>query len=586
MGMRTLDMFLRKSVPNGFFEINIEEEIRKYYDNATKPNPPAPIIVIDLMVMGHAICQADYNGQICGGRLKVAYMLLDQLFTKLRECGAVLEFFCDGPVQVNKYGKWCERQNRSYRGMLDFYDEVDYGCTTAELIETEIVLIVHGGYPLKQLAQKHGRLTTSFGIECVQESAAYATDNKALAILSNDTDYLIYAGTWHLWSSMNINFDTLTTLEYNRQGLMDTLDLSYSQMPLFALLSGDNVLDFEMLQKFYDKLGNPSNRFHDLAEFVRQHPEDLQRSKQLRLLLRGIVGRAAVNSDLVKRFQQGLNFYDTNFHPPNLNPNGDHVLDVLLKQNSTFLYAVWVGKPKELATTFVDLQPHHFGIYYPRMIISIMSRQAGIILYHRQKRRIDSDFTRFNLLTKLSHNADHSLQQHRVEFPEHIEPPSLVDLLSTDPEKRAQLQEIKLQLFCWIASDTLNHRLLKPIPEELRIMVVTLYCLMENRLLKLFEADHLLQIAYDVTYETYDHTKINLPRTFHSRGYRVAFLFISVFNVFMEAYKDLGLASETLNEYPPFDGMLFHNHYENWSVQKQNLNQIREWRIYDRLVPH
>lgn len=283
----------------------------KYYDRATEPNPPAPIIVIDLMVLAHAVCQVDYKGQICGGRPKVAFKLLDDLFTRLSKCGAVLEFFCDGTVQVDKYGKWCERQDRSYKGMVSYYDEIDYGCPVEELIHNDVVLIVHGGYPLKQLAKKHGRLTMSIGVECVQESAAFATQKKAFAIVSNDTDYLIYAGTWRLWSAMSINFDTLTTVEYNRQGLLDTLGLTYKEMPLFAVLSGNNLFEYEVLQKFYGNLGDQGNKFENLAKFVLEHSGKTKRTFQLYELLRLIVPKKAVCEDLVKRFQKCLSFYDT-----------------------------------------------------------------------------------------------------------------------------------------------------------------------------------------------------------------------------------------------------------------------------------
>lgn len=263
------------------------------------------------MAMIQAMCEIDIDGQIFGGRLKVAYTRMDRFFTRMKSCGAKLEFICDGPLPQTKCAKWCVRQNQSYQGMMECYDKVDRGCPAQDLILWDGLLIAHGGYPLKQLAKKHGRLTFCYEGECDQLVAAYATSVKALAVLSNDTDYVIYAGNWHLWSSRDIHFETLETLEYNRLGLLNVLQLNYRQMPLFATLAGNHTITYDEVQKFHSKLGNPWEKFQNLARFIRQHPGDLNRADELRKLLMQVFGTLTVNQDLIDRFRYSLNSYDT-----------------------------------------------------------------------------------------------------------------------------------------------------------------------------------------------------------------------------------------------------------------------------------
>ncbi|XP_055643100.1 uncharacterized protein LOC129779567 [Toxorhynchites rutilus septentrionalis] len=581
MGIRSMETFLRKVVPNGFFKINFEDEIRKYYD--ADPKAPAPIIVIDLMAMRQAMCQVDVDGQICGGRLKVAYNLMDEFFTRLKSCGAILEFICDGPLPLLKYGRWCDRQKDSYQSMLELYDRIDRGCFTPDLI-MEDIFVFHWCYPLKQLARKHGRLIISYEMECDQQLAAYATNANALAILSNDTDYMIFAGQWHLWSSRDINFQTMSTLEYNRRALQETLQLSYPQMALLASLAGNHTIAYSEVQHFHAKLGKLKDKFHNLAHFIRQHPDNWHRVDELRKLLTRVFGRAAVNRDLIARFQHSLNTYKTNYRSCNLDLSKDNILTILQERGCIFQCTAWLGKSYEVSISQIDLRADHFGTRFPPMIVSILARQAGIILYHKRNQRQITDFSQFKLLIKPSHDADFSLHQHRAVFPNSIEPPSLVDLLSKEPGKRKHLQDIKLRIYSWIVSDTLSNLRLKSIPQNILVTAVTLYCLVENHLLKHFEADLLLQVAYDVINDKYDYRVAQLPLQLNGRAYRITFLYLYMYNELQNAFKGLGLNEEDLNDYPPFDGMLFQNRFQDSSQQESNLDEIRDWRIYDGLV--
>ncbi|XP_055543665.1 uncharacterized protein LOC129729199 [Wyeomyia smithii] len=167
-----------------------------------------------------------------------------------------------------------------------------------------------------------------------------------------------------------------------------------------------------------------------------------------------------------------------------------------------------------------------------------------------------------------------------AQFPEHITPPPLLDLYSSNPELCADLYTTKLQLYCWVVSDRLEHRVLQAIPERLRVTASTICFLMENQILKLFEAGLLLQVAFDVVHETYDYKKVEYPGHLDSRAFHVIFVYQEFYNYLSQAVKLVGLAGEDFRNHPPLDGVLFHNRYAEWKEQGGDLQHIKPWRIY------
>lgn len=52
-------------------------------------------------------------------------------------------------------------------------------------------------------------------------------------------------GSWRYWSIKNINRDGYTTLEYNKEALRAKLGLSMAQLPLFATLGGNDIVQYD-----------------------------------------------------------------------------------------------------------------------------------------------------------------------------------------------------------------------------------------------------------------------------------------------------------------------------------------------------
>lgn len=217
------------------------------------------------------------------------------------------------------------------------------------------------------------------------------------------------------------------------------------------------------------------------------------------------------------------------------------------------------------------------GKQVPSLVLRILLRTAGIIVLSRQKGRKIYIQT---FVIKLTHESNHRIQRFPVQFPSFTDPPTLMELFSTDPFVMANLENTKLLLLSWIVSDRLDYRRLRPILRPLLPTVVTLYHLVENRILQLFEADLLLQVAYDVVTETYDPKSLEFPTTVESRPFRLAFIFRIMYRFVAVAMNSIGLNLRGFREDPPFDGVLFHTKYRMWDKSEADLGKIAQWRIY------
>ncbi|XP_058817669.1 uncharacterized protein LOC131680978 [Topomyia yanbarensis] len=256
--------------------------------------------------------------------------------------------------------------------------------------------------------------------------------------------------------------------------------------------------------------------------------------------------------ELMQDFRNSLNRYDLNNYS-DLNPTNDLILDLLLKQDQCFMYDIWTGEPINTVSAQVDVRLNELGKQYLKLATSVIRWTAGIILYHKRAQRQIKDCTKVLLFIKPSQEDDAGFLQVKAEFPTDITPPSLPELLSKDTDVQVVLVDTKLKLYCWIASESLDYQIFKVVPDQLRVTAITLYYLRENKILHLFEADLLLQVAYDVSFETFDFENIQYPQQLDKRAFHVAFFYQAIYIHFSEAFKVIGLNGDGFRGYPPFD---------------------------------
>ncbi|XP_053690965.1 uncharacterized protein LOC128739496 [Sabethes cyaneus] len=536
MGVRHLQTFIRTEVPKGYYRVNIKEEVRK--------QTGTPLIVVDLKSLCGLISEKDLPGLLCGGRYEVVFRQLDHFFHELTELGVELVFFNDGSIQQVKFATWKERQMRKYNTSIDIINAVDTNVYNLN----SLVARYHNEIPrntrysLQEAAQKHGTYKLSIESECDQDLATYATLHKALAIITDDTDFLIFDGPWRIWVSSTFDMVNLTIFEYSRTNLLQYLKLSAHQLPLLATLSGNDIINYDEVRPFHMRLGHPKRKFHTVANFIRKHSKA------------------------------------TDSLANDSSSNRDEILTMLISQNNEFAHHLWAGQPFELTTYFIDLRSEQEGFEYAKLLFPVFERQAGILLWDKQ------DVEEFTLIVKLSHSAPYTKEQRCVERPKEITPPSITDLLSDDPLVQADTRDTKLQLFCWIVSDKLDFHRFQSVPQKLWIAVATLYYLIEKKILELFEADLFLLVSYRASTESYDPKAVKYPDRLKGRPFRIAFLFTETYKQFLAAFERLGFQRECSVTYLRFDGPLFHGLYEVCRESEGFFDDIKEWRLYESIV--
>ncbi|XP_053690969.1 uncharacterized protein LOC128739501 [Sabethes cyaneus] len=586
MGVRHLQTFIQTKVPGGYFKVDIKDEIRK--------QTGTPLIVIDLKTLCGLISENDRPGLLCGGRYEAVYRQLDRFFHDLTELGVELVFFSHGPVQKLQFDTWERKQLQKYNDSIDIINAIDTEVLNLNtLVDRYRDKIPNNTrYSAQEIAKKHGTYKLAIEIDCDQDLTAYATSHRAMAIITSDTDFLIFDGSWRIWVSSSLDMENLTIFEYSRTNLLQYLKLSAHQLPLLATLSGNDIVNYDEVKRFHARLGNPTQKFFNVANFIRTH---------LKATVKELVvqGCGKSNPTLENRFQESLDFYKTvcttiykitrnhhahrnilsqDFSASNKNSNRDELLTMLLAQNNEFAYHLWAGKPFELTTYFIDMRSERGGFDYAKLLFPVFERQAGILLWDKP------DVQKFTLIVKRSHSASYSREKRRVERPKAITPPSILDLLSDDPLVQADTRDTKLQLFCWIVSDKLDFRCFQSVPQNLWIAVATLHYLIEKKILNLFEADLFLLVSSRVSTETYDPKAVEYPDRLKGRPFRIAFLFTETYRQFLAALERLGFERECAIAYLRFDGSLFHHLYEECRKSEDFFDDIKEWRLYESIV--
>nr|XP_040234302.2 uncharacterized protein LOC120956693 [Anopheles coluzzii]XP_040234303.2 uncharacterized protein LOC120956693 [Anopheles coluzzii] len=573
MGIRHLHSFMERKVDGGLYTVKMQHEI----SNAKK-SVEKPLVVIDLMAMFGVFC-SDRRSLLCGSQFWVVEHTADSFFKRLTDAGAELVFFYDGTLQLNKYDTWINRQNDKYDRMIDVLDGINARMPLAVAANKfDRTLPNNTCIKLENVAKRHGELIVSTDLECDQALAIYATKRKALAVISHDTDFLIFEGGWQLWHANHIDVNKLITKAYGRQALLRTLGLQWHQMALWATLAGNDFFSYDELEPFLNDLGPHTQKFYKLAEYVRRLT--VRNGKLDDDTVRSILGRVykkrRVPTEAYEWFRQSYAFYQVD-EPSEKKP--DDPFAYLLQAGYSFTHSILTGVPFNVTLFFFDYRSSEFGNYY-EIIEPIISRIGGILLYHHQHER-----QHITVVTKRNHHEPHSFGTVAATFPTAVTPPPVMDLISTDGPVQASLLERKLQLWRWVCSDDLlDVEQFNTVPPAFMCTVLTLYRLRQCGAIRLFEADLLLLIAHQLSNDAFDPLQEPYPQKLISRAFRLGFLFQKVYSHMDRVAKALGLPQE-YRPTTPYDGLRFHNMYRVWTsmkVEPHHIEPIEEWRFYQQ----
>lgn len=241
------------------FASKLNEIIIRYSDILTSDSKnrteQEPIIVIDLSNLTHVIT-SDPKETICGGRHQSVLHSFENMMKAFEAIGSVLVFFIDLNEKEERIDRWIRRHNTLFNKFTDIYNRIASGVTLDNLAaDSTDTALSSSFYGMNMIASKYGKFRYSIKRDCEQEMAQYATRKNAIAVLSNNTDFLIYEGPWQLWSPQYIKMSNniISTTEYSRSRLANDLSISEHQLSLFA-----SLMQNDFTEPHYKKL----NYFH------------------------------------------------------------------------------------------------------------------------------------------------------------------------------------------------------------------------------------------------------------------------------------------------------------------------------------
>lgn len=304
---------------------------------------------------------------------------------------------------------------------------------------------------------KENLSTTLQNVECDTELSRYATQNNALAVVADDTDFLIYEGNWKYWSARNLNFAQLTTMEYCRSALRMTLGLAPKQLPILATVAGNDIIRQEYVQPLHRLLRiSRYNRFTKLAQFVRSNKTDVASISQ------AIFGSTA--NQYANLVAESIGTYDINYEPAN-------EVDVLTEKSAfeTCFYTFLNGLPYNITLIFSDLRRTDF-LSYCDVLVPIVKRQIGFVRQHKN----DPNY-RQTIVAKLDHSQPYKEFNITPEYPT-ITLPSLLDVTF---DKNEHLNSLRFKLLSWLIFGSGQEALrIEEVPRHYMVVVTTLKLLL------------------------------------------------------------------------------------------------------------
>lgn len=316
---------------------------------------------------------------ICGGRHQIALNSWRRMLDAFKATGASLVFFSDLNIQEGKIDEWLNRRNEEFTIYSQLYDAISHGVTLPAILAQERnnkKALTSTFYGMAVIARTYGDFHFSIKRECDLEVAQYASEKNAVAIISNDTDFLIFEGSWRLWSPQDIHItqtNRLKTVEYNRQGIAILLSLSQHQLPIFATLMGNDFTGshYTKLYEFHRSLGPLKYRIENIAQYV-------CRIKFSHDFIQRIVEHVfGYPSDKMNQlFRDSIDSYNTNFAPAIID---DPIESKLL---NTPMYRPYMGNKCSIhgiTLPFYDMRGCTAAANSSMLLISWIKRRKGII---------------------------------------------------------------------------------------------------------------------------------------------------------------------------------------------------------------
>lgn len=365
--------------------------------------------MIDLENLTISHSKLEYD-TICGGRHKDALAMFEKFLKALKATDASIVFFSTLTIQKDKIDEWLSRRNQEFNSYTKLYYLINDGKKFDALIAGN-KLLNSTFYGMEMIAKKYGDYYYSAKTECELEIAKYAKNNEVLAVISNNTDFLLFDGSWRLWSSEDIRvspFNQLKTIEYDRN-VADVCQLKQYQLPLFATLLGNDftLKYYDELEDFHTSLGPIAYKVHCVARYVRNMGNVELSNDDIEEIAQKVFRNTY--SDKKELIRKSVESYNVDAIPTK---SDDPNEKLLCNTNMYRSYIVNANPIQGIALPFYDMRDKH-SANLSILIADWIKRRMGVLRQHNR----NNSFT-FTLL---------AMTDPEEEFEAHIEYPIYPD---------------------------------------------------------------------------------------------------------------------------------------------------------------
>lgn len=348
-------------------------------------------------------CESNIHDNICGGRHNVILDNFDKLLSNLKETGAKLVFFTDLNAQPDKTDEWLKRRDESFKFNIDLYNQIRAGelLGIIALNIKEKKNLSSASFALSLIAKKYGEFHYATEHECDLEMARYATENRAFAIVSNDSDFLIYDGDWKYWSATDFGFtnnsdaDNIYSNQIDRNGIEKSCGLIAHQRPLLATLMGNEYANGirDELFRFHKSLGPAYSKVKNIASYI-QRKQGNQRllDSDFKIITKDVFG--IDSPKWCALFEESVNSYNLNYPKKR---STDLLAAQLMKTPYYRDYVTIMGNGQGFTLSFYDMRGMVGAQTLPRLFTEWIKRKSGILRQHKK----DDSYT-FVVLAKFS----------------------------------------------------------------------------------------------------------------------------------------------------------------------------------------
>lgn len=374
------------------------------------------MIVFDFVALTHF--ETEPKDNYCGGRHEIILEHFEELMKKLKETGSVkLIFFSDLNPQKSNLDKWLKRRDESFALNVEFYDMIRQKYSLNSIIENnkKDLNLSAASFGLSMIARKYGELRYAVDYECDLEMARFATENKAFAVVTNDSDFLIYDGDWRFWSARDFGINkydrnSIKTTEISRNGISKSCGLVSMQRPLFATLIGNGYADdFDSeIQGFHRSLGKPFARIKNVANYVKR-VQGNNRLPDFERVSKDVLG--SNNSKWINLMKESIQSYDLNYPKEKVDKSS---LSYLLSKTEYYRDYMSAMDPNQGFTlSFYDMRGNDGPLSLPGLYTEWNKRKMGIL----KNQEMDESCT-INILAKFTFQERFHVTKVKPIYPE------------------------------------------------------------------------------------------------------------------------------------------------------------------------